>query len=345
MSGDVPMRMTAYIIRRLLLLVPVLLGVTILVFTLTRITGDPGAAYITERMNEEQIARIYEEYHLNEPIWVQYLYWLNGIIHGDWGLSKVDGDRPVTESIADYFPATFELTFISMMIGVLIGVFVGTAIAVRKDKLADHTTRAVSLLGVSIPIFWLGLLLLNIFYLRLDWFPSGGEYSDYYLINGYSEYTGFLILDAIIALDFAFLVDLLWHITLPAIVLAFGTIALIIRIMRSSMLEVVNQDYVKAARAKGLPESTVIKRHARRNALIPTVTVAGLAFGALLAGAVLTESIFNWPGLGRWSAQAILSLDWNSIMGFTLLVAIIYVLGNLIVDIMYAYLDPRVKLE
>jgi ABC-type dipeptide/oligopeptide/nickel transport system permease component len=345
MEGDVPMRMSAYIIRRLLLLIPVLLGVTILVFTLTRITGDPGAAYITEKMNDEQIARIYEQYHLNDPIWTQYLYWLNGIIHGDWGLSKVDGDRPVTESIADYFPATFELTFIAMLIGILIGVFVGTAIATRKDKLSDHTVRAVSLLGVSIPIFWLGLLLLNVFYLRLDLFPAGGEYSDYYLIHGYQEYTGFLILDAIIALDAAFLYDLLWHITLPAITLAFGTIAVIIRIMRSSMLEVLNQDYVKAARAKGLPESTVIKRHARRNALIPTITVAGLAFGALLAGAVLTESIFNWPGLGRWSAQAILSLDWNSIMGFTLLVAIIYVIGNLIVDLLYAYLDPRVKLE
>jgi ABC-type dipeptide/oligopeptide/nickel transport system permease component len=339
------MRLASYIIRRLLLLIPVLLGVTILVFTLTRITGDPGAAYITERMNENQIAQIYDEYHLNDPIWVQYLYWLNGIIHGDWGLSKVDGDRPVTESIQDYFPATFELTFFAMIIGIVIGIFVGTAIAVRKDKLSDHATRAISLLGVSIPIFWLGLLLLNVFYLRLDLFPSGGQYSDYYLINGYEEYTGFLILDAIIALDYAFLTDLLWHIALPAITLAFGTIALIIRIMRSSMLEVLNQDYVKAARAKGLPESTVIKRHARRNAMIPTVTVAALAFGGLLAGAVLTESIYKWPGLGQWSASAILALDWNSIMGFTLLVAIIYVLGNLIVDIMYAYLDPRVKLE
>jgi peptide/nickel transport system permease protein len=296
-------------------------------------------------MTDEQIAQIYDEYHLNEPIMTQYFYWLNGILHGDWGLSKSDGDRPVLVSIADYFPATFELTMVSMAIGVFIGIFVRTAISVRKDKLADHGARSISLIGVSIPIFWLALLLLYVFYLQLGWFPPGGEVSDKYILQGVPDYTGMVMIDAMIALDWQLTVDAAWHLVLPAVTLAFGTIAVILRIMRSSMLEVLNQDYVKAARAKGVPESVVIKKHARRNAMIPTTTIIGLTFGALLAGAVLTESIFRWPGIGRWSADAILSLDWNSIMGFTLLVAIIYCLTNLFVDILYAYLDPRIKLE
>lgn len=339
------MRLTAYIIRRLLLLIPVLLGVSLLVFGLTRISGDPGAAYITEKMNEHQIEQIYEKFHLNEPIWTQYVYWLEGILQGDWGLSKVQNNRPVLDTIGIFFPATFELTLVSILIAIVVGVFIGTMSSTRKDKPFDHTVRVISLIGVSLPIFWLGLILLQVFYLNLGWFPNGGRYSDVYFIQGLPRITGFLLLDSLLIGNFGLFGDALWHIFLPAITLAFGTIAVIIRIMRSSMLEVLNQDYIKTARAKGLPEKVVIKKHARRNALIPTTTVVGLSFGGLLGGAVLTETIFRWPGLGKWAASAILRLDWASIMGFTLLVAIIYVLVNLIVDLMYAYLDPRVKLE
>jgi ABC-type dipeptide/oligopeptide/nickel transport system permease component len=339
------MRLTAYIIRRLLLLIPVLLGVSLLVFGLTRISGDPGAAYITEKMNEYQIEQIYEKFHLNEPIWTQYVYWLQGILQGDWGVSKVQNNRPVLDTIGTFFPATFELTFISIMIAIIVGVFIGTMSSTRKDRPFDHTVRVISLIGVSLPIFWLGLILLQVFYLNLGWFPNGGRYSDVYFIQGLPHITGFLLLDSLLVGNFSLFGNALWHIFLPAITLAFGTIAVIIRIMRSSMLEVLNQDYIKTARAKGLPEKVVIKKHARRNALIPTTTVVGLSFGGLLGGAVLTETIFRWPGLGKWAASAILRLDWASIMGFTLLVAIIYVLVNLIVDLMYAYLDPRVKLE
>jgi peptide/nickel transport system permease protein len=213
----------------------------------------------------------------------------------------------------------------------------------------------MALSGVALPIFVLGLILQYIFAFQLGWLPiqSDRDIQNLYLFNqpswvganGLSTPTGYLLLDTLINNDSTRFIDAFQHIILPAITLSFGTIAVITRIMRGSMLEVLSLDYVKTARSKGLPEKVVIRKHARRNALIPTTTVVGLSFGALLGGAVLTESIYSWPGLGRWSAQSTLTNDWASILGFTLLTAVIYVLANLIVDVMYAYLDPRVRLE
>jgi ABC-type dipeptide/oligopeptide/nickel transport system permease component len=338
------MRMTTYIARRLLLLVPVLLGVSVFVFSLTRLAGKPESAYITEKMTDAQIAQVMARYHFDAPIWDQYYYWLTGIFQGDWGYSKV-ANMPVTQAIGTYFPATFELTLVSIIIAVIIGIYVGTLSAVRKDKPVDHATRIVALSGVSLPIFWLGLLLQLVFYNYLHLLPANGMISTKYIILGYPHATGFLLFDSLSVGNLTIFWDELGHIILPAVTLAFGTIAVIARIMRSSMLEVMNQDYVKTARAKGLPNKVVIKKHARRNALIPTTTVVGLSFGGLLGGAVLTESIFSWPGLGQWSARAILSNDTASVLGFVMIIAIIYVLTNLIVDLLYAYLDPRVRLE
>jgi ABC-type dipeptide/oligopeptide/nickel transport system permease component len=338
------MRMTTYIVRRLLLLIPVLLGVSVFVFSLTRLAGNPAAAYINDKMTETQIQQVMARYHFNAPVWDQYFYWLSGLIQGDWGYSKV-ANMPVTQAIITYFPATFELTFISIVIAVIIGIYLGTLSAVRKDKPVDHATRIIALSGVSLPIFWLGLLLQLVFYRSLHLLPATNRISDKFIIGGYPHGTGFLLFDSLTAGNFPIFFDEISHIILPAVTLAFGTIAIIARIMRSSMLEVMNQDYVKTARAKGLPNKVVIKKHARRNALIPTTTVVGLSFGGLLSGAVLTESIFSWPGLGQWSANAILRNDTASVLGFVLLIAIIYVLANLIVDLMYAYLDPRVRLE
>ncbi len=338
------MRMITYIFRRLLLLIPVLLGVSVFVFALTRLAGRPESAYITERMTEAQIQQVLARYHFDAPIWDQYFYWLSGVVQFDWGFSRV-ANMPVTDAIIKYFPATFELTFISIVIAVIIGIYLGTLSAVRKDKPIDHATRIVALSGVSLPIFWLGLLLQLVFYRYLSLFPATGRISDKFIITGYPHGTGFLLFDSLAAGNFVVFGDVLSHIILPAVTLAFGTIAIITRIMRSSMLEVMNQDYVKTARAKGLPNKVVIRKHARRNALIPTTTVVGLSFGGLLGGAVLTESIFAWPGLGQWSAQAVLRNDTASVLGFVLLIAIIYVLANLVVDLMYAYLDPRVRLE
>ncbi len=341
------MKMGAYIVRRLLLLIPVLLGVSIFIFTLTRVGGDPAAAYISERMNEQQIAAIYERFHLNDPIYVQYWYWLSGILQGDWGYSRV-ARAPVTTAIQTYFTATFELTLISIFIAVVVGIGLGTVSAVRKDKPVDHATRIMALSGVSLPIFWLALMLQYVFYFQLRWLPVGQRYStELYLAQGgpmLHHYTGFYFLDCLLNGNFPLFGDALLHLVLPSITLSFGTIAIITRIMRSSMLEVMGLDYIKTARSKGLSERVVIRKHARKNALIPTTTVVGLSFGGLLGGAVLTETIFAWPGLGRWSTAAILQNDWASILGFVLVVAIIYVLVNLVVDLLYAYLDPRVRL-
>jgi len=341
------LKMRTYIIRRLLLLIPVLIGVSILVFTLTRVTGDPAAAYITERMTPEQIEIIKERLHLNDPIYIQYWYWLSSMLQGDWGISKVNANRPVTESIAQFFPATFELTIVSMIIAIVVGISLGTVSAVRRDKPIDHATRIMALSGVSLPVFVLALILQFIFYSQLGWFPLEGRYSTQFVVEAsvMHHYTNFYLIDTLLNGNFNMFLDVCWHLALPALTLSFGTIAIITRMMRSSMLEVLGQDYIKTARSKGLPEKVVIKKHARKNALIPTTTIIGLSFGGLLGGAVLTETIFDWPGLGRWSVSALIQNDWASIMGFVILIAIIYVIANLVVDLLYAYLDPRVRLE
>ncbi len=338
------MRLVHYIIRRLILLIPVLIGVSIIVFTLTRLAGDPASAYISPKMNEQQISAVYEKYHFDEPLYVQYFYWASGLVQGDWGYSRT-ASLPVTEAIIMFFPATLELTLVSIVIAIIVGIALGTISSTRHNKPVDHTIRAISLLGVSIPIFWLALILQLVFYGQLDILPAGGRCSQIYLLQGNIPHiTGLLTVDSLLVGDQKLFMDAVWHLILPAVTLAFGTIAIITRIMRNSMLEVLNLDYVRTARAKGLSERSIIKKHARRNALIPTTTVVGLSFGGLLGGAVLTESIFFWPGLGRWSAQSISKLDSNSVMGLCLLVAFIYVLVNLIVDVLYAYLDPRVRL-
>ena len=338
------MRLLNYIIRRLLLLIPVLLGVSIIVFTLTRITGNPAAAYINEKMSPSQIQQVFERYHFDEPIWTQFIYWLQGVVQGDWGWSRT-ASLPVTDAILKYFPATFELTLVSIIIAVVIGIFLGMSAAVRRNKPFDHVTRVVSLLGVSLPIFWLALILQFIFYYQLKWFPAGGRYDISFIVAGnIPRFTGFLLIDSLMVGNFDLFFNSIHHLILPAVTLSFGTIAIVTRIMRNSMLEVLNLDYIRTARAKGLSDRSVIWKHARKNAMIPTTTVIGLAFGGLLGGAVLTESIFYWPGLGKWSAQSIIVLDSTSVIGFCLLVAFVYVLVNLAVDVMYAYLDPRVRL-
>lgn len=340
------MKMATYIVRRLLLLIPVLIGVSIFVFALTRIGGDPAAAYITEKMSEQQIAQIYEKYHFNEPYYTQYWYWLAGMVQGDWGLAKSEKNMPVTEVIMTKFPATFELATVSMLIAVAVGISLGTISAVRRDKPIDHATRIVALSGVCLPIFVLALILQYIFYYQLSIFPSGGRWDPMLSLQtgGFTRYTGFAVIDTALSGNWTMFGDVIYHLVLPAVTLSFGTIAILTRIMRSSMLETLGQDYVKTARAKGLPKKAVINRHARKNALIPTTTVVGLAFGGLLTGAVLTETIYSWPGLGDWSTQAIIQNDTASILGFVMVVALVYVLANLIVDLLYAYLDPRVRL-
>ena len=337
------MKTWEYIVRRLLLLIPVLIGVTIITFVISHvIPADPAIAFAGgPKAQPETIERIREELHLNEPLLIQYFYYLNDLIHLDFGKSYLES-RPVTESIGQYFPATFELTIFAMLISIPLGILGGIISAIRRNKLSDHITRIIAIIGYSMPIFWLALMLQYLLAYQFPILPLEGRLSIGLVAP--QSITGLYVLDSILTGNINTLSASLYHLILPSFTLGFATMALLLRMTRSSMLEVMGMDYVRTARAKGLSERVVIIKHALRNALIPTITVSGLQFGALLGGAVLTESIFNWPGMGRFAANAVLGLDFNSVMGFTIIVAIVYVIANLIVDLLYAIIDPRVRL-
>lgn len=342
------MRLRDYVIKRLILLVPVLFGVTLIAFTLSHVIGDPVAAYVSERTPEWQIKQVIEQKGLDKPIFVQYGIYVSDLLRGDWGLTRSVNDRPVTDVVKEFFPATFELTTASLMMILVIGIPLGIFSATHKDKPLDHATRLFALSGVSMPVFWLGLLMLFVFYYRfammgLPSLPSGGRISSF-LYPPLTPITGFYLVDSILQARVDAFFDVLIHLIMPAFVLGYHGLTMITRMMRSSMLEVMRQDYIMLARSKGLPERVVIYRHAMKNAMIPTVTVVGLAFGGLLTGAPITETVFSWPGLGRWSAGAILRTDFSAISGFAIVSALVYVTANLIVDILYAFIDPRIRL-
>lgn len=340
--------MRDYAIRRIFLMIPVIFGVLLITFTLSHVIGDPVAAYVTERTTEEHIQMIITKHHLDEPLHIQFFYYLSDLLHGDWGYSQT-GHQPVIQCIADFFPATLELSLVAIVLSLAMGIPLGIISAVKKDKPVDHVSRIYSLSGISMPIFWFALMMQYVFFF---WFKTHGLP---YLPSGFRAHwlteiehpltriTGLYILDSLLTLNWPMLVDSIAHIIMPAFCLAYLQMALITRMMRSSMLEVMRQDYIILARSKGLSERVVIYKHALKNALIPTVTVTGLAFGALLAGAVLTETIFSWPGIGRWATSAILTTDFGGIMGFVLVVAFVYVLVNLLVDLLYGVLDPRIR--
>ncbi|HDM25371.1 MAG TPA: ABC transporter permease [Thermoplasmatales archaeon] len=338
------MKTWEYIVRRLLLLIPVLLGVTVITFVVSHvIPADPAMAFAGgPKAQPETIARIRAELHLDQPLIIQYFYYLNDLIHFNLGKSYLE-NRPVTECISQYFPATFELTIFAMLITVPLGIVGGIISAIKRDKPIDHVTRFIAIVGYSLPIFWLALMLQYLFAYQLPVFPLEGRLP--IGVSSPPSFTGLYVLDSLLSGDLVKCGQAIYHLIMPAFTLGFATLALILRMTRSSMLETLGMDYIRTARAKGLPERDVVYKHALRNALIPTVTVVGLQFGALLAGAVLTETIFNWPGMGRFAASAVLALDFNSVMGFTIVVALIYVIANLIVDLLYGILDPRVRLE
>jgi peptide/nickel transport system permease protein len=476
------MNLWAYLVRRLVLAIPVIVGVTILTFGISweANQGDMARAYISAKMTPEQVEEIRVSHGFDKPFYVQYLTYLKGLVKGDLGLSRTQGDLPISQVFKAFFPATLELTIVAVILAVVGGVFFGTLSAVRKDRPIDHATRVFALAGVSVPIFWLGLILKFIFattypkdlfdssgpvirgvflalvvgvplavglfvadgldprhltWRRLAvhlailaamlgllallhwWFalmvlggialvayvtalamrlagrgrvpgrevqvvlghalvavvaltlagqapsivdpvlqqvpqmPLGGRISNE-ILNPPEAHpsvthgrTGFLLVDTVLARDWVALGDVVMHLILPAITLGYFSLAIITRIMRASMLDVLQLDFVRTARAKGLPEREVVRAHARRNALIPIATVIGLTFGSLLGGAVLTETIFQWPGLGRWSTQAIGAGDAQSIMAFTLFVVIVYLVVNFVVDVVYSLIDPRVRLS
>lgn len=336
--------MGRYLVKRLLNLIPVLLGITLLVFALLHfIPGDPAIAILGDRATPEQVEALRERLGLNQPLPLQYLKFLWNLLRLDFGNSIISGTA-IAEEIKIRWTATFELSVVAMMLAIAIGIPAGVLAAVRKNSLADNLTMSGSLLGVSMPVYWLGLLLIYLFAVNMSWLPPSGRIS---IDAGFAfkPITGFYLLDALLQLNFRALEDVLAHLVLPAVTLSTIPLAILARITRSAMLEVLSQDYIRTARAKGLLERWVIFKHALKNALLPVVTIIGLQFGRLLSGAILTETIFSWPGLGSWIYEGILNRDYPVVQGGVVFVAIAFVLINLLVDISYAFLDPRIQYQ
>ncbi|MEM2934004.1 MAG: ABC transporter permease [Halobacteria archaeon] len=333
------MHLKAYLIRRMLSLLPVLLGVSFITFAVSHlIPADPARIWAGARATSEQIKIITVQYHLNEPLHLQYFYYLNDLLHLNLGISPTT-NRLVVQDLAEYFPATLELAIYSMLIVIIFGVFLGVLAAFQKNKALDSIIKGVATLGISMPIFWLGLVLQLIFYYQLGLFPYGGRISG---VTPPVHITGLYTLDSLLSFNFEALLNSLWCLALPSFTLGFGLMGIILRHTRASMLEVLSQDYITAARARGLPERRVLFKHALKNALIPTATIGGFLFGLLLGGAVVTETVFAWPGIGRYAVGSMLSLDFPAMMGVTLLAAVIYVVVNFTVDLIYVLLDPRI---
>ena len=336
--------MGGYIARRLLNLIPVLLGITLLVFVfLHLIPGDPAVVMAGERATPEQVAALREQLGLNQPLPLQYLVFLGNLLRFNFGTSIISG-VPIAQEIRIRWPATFELSVAAMLVAVILGIPAGVLAAVRKNSAVDNLTMSASLLGVSLPVYWLGLLLVYLFAVNLHWLPPSGRLSIDAGFN-FKPITGFYVLDALLQGNLKALQDVLAHLILPAITLGTIPLAILARITRSAMLEVLSQDYIRTARAKGLLERWVIFKHALKNALLPVVTIIGLQFGTLLGGAILTETIFSWPGIGSWIYEGILARDYPVVQGGVVFVAVAFVLINLLVDLSYAFLDPRIQYQ
>lgn len=334
--------MTRYVLRRLALMVPVLFGIMTLVFLLLQlIPGDPAVAMAGDKASVEQLQRIRREFGLDRPLPVQYAYFLKAAFTLDFG-DSLRTHQPVAGELRQFFGATIELSVAALLIALLVGVPVGVIAATYRYSALDYAVMMLALVGISTPVFWAGIVLIYLLSFRLGLFPIGGIIGTNvdlrHITYGY-------VTDSLITGNWAALRSSLHHLLLPAIVLATIPMAIIARMTRSSMLEVLHQDYLRTARAKGLSERLVILRHALKNALIPVVTVVGLQFGSLLSGAFLTETVFGRPGIGRYVVAAIGARDYPAIQGTVLVVAVFFVLINLIVDVLYAYLDPRIHYE
>lgn len=306
--------MPQYILRRLLVAIPSILGVLIIVFAMVRLApGDPALLLAGEFADAATVERIRERFGLNEPPHVQFGKFIGGVVQGDLGRSTRT-NRQVTEDLADYFPNTLELALGAILIALVIGIGLGIAAALKPNTWVDALAMILALIGVSMPVFWFGLLAIMYFSVELQWFPVAGR-------------------------------GTLAHLVLPAITLGVSSTGVIARMTRSAMLEVLGQDFIRTARAKGLPGRGIVLKHALRNALIPVITVGGLEFGSLMAGAVITETVFNWPGIGRLLVQSILARDYPVVQGAVLLIALSFIIINIVVDLVYAFIDPRIRFD
>ena len=330
-----------YLIRRFGMTMVTLAGILSITFILARIIpADPVAVILGPQAPPELLENTYHELGFDQPLYTQFVIYWENVLHGNLGIS-LRTQRPVLEDLCKFFPVTIELATIALLIGVFTGIPLGILCAVKKDTWGDHLARIVSLFGLSMPVFWSGLMALLIFYYWLEWLPGPGQLSPYLFPD--ESITGLLLVDSLLHRNFEIFFDALQHLVLPSFVLGYFATASITRITRSSMLEVMNQDYIQTARAKGVRESVVVYSHALKNAIIPITTVIGLMYGNLLEGAVLTETIFSWPGLGRYMTDAILSLDFNAVMGGTMLIALVFLITNFVVDMLYALLNPQIR--
>jgi peptide/nickel transport system permease protein len=343
------LELRAYVVRRLALLVPVLLGVTMLVFGLLQLFSpvERAALYVTDPAQFDNIQEIIEKYRLNAPIWEQYIRWISEVIHGNLGWSKVVS-QPVGEALLNFLPATLELALFAIPLIIIGGIFLGSKAAANKDRAIDHATRLGAIIGWSLPTFWLGLLLLMVFYGYFSGLlPPERLSTEVNIIvhsDEFTRFTGINTIDAILNGNMRVLGDSLRHLVLPVITLTAVQLAFVMRLMRSSMLESLGKAYILTARAKGLDEGTVVNKHARRNAMIPVLTVSGYVFAGLMNGVVITETIFNYKGLGWWAWQSSVNLDVPAVLAIALFNGILFVLTNLVVDLLCARIDPRVRL-
>ncbi|MFW6074890.1 MAG: ABC transporter permease [Chloroflexota bacterium] len=329
------------IVRRLMFLVVVLFALSIITFSLMYLVpSDPARKMAGPRASPEAVEQVRERYGLNDPVLERYVNYVTGVVQFDFGESLVTR-REVSEDLQRYLPATLELTFWAMVFALAVGVPLGILSAVRKDSFIDAIGRVVSVIGLSVPSFWLAIVLQFFFFAQLGWFPDGQRLP--VDVEPPPRITTFYSVDALLHLEFSTFLTSMQHLTLPAFVLGFISLAPIVRMLRSGMLEVLGQDYIRTARAKGLPSRIVINRHAVKNAVLPAITVIGLQLGLLLAGTVLVEIIFSWPGIGRYAWDAIQQRDPNSLISVTLIIGAGYVFVNLVVDITYMLLDPRIR--
>jgi peptide/nickel transport system permease protein len=333
--------MGSYIARRVVQLVPVLIGITLLVFLIFHFTADPTQIILGMHGSEEQRQALRQELGLNDPVLVQYGRYLGGVLQGDLGTSWMRR-TPVAREIAQKFPHTVELTVVAMTIAVVVGLLIGVVSAVRPYSWIDYLSMTLALVAVSVPVFVLGLFLISWFAVGLQWLPINGR-MDPVMLDAYRPPTNFYLTYALLSGQWGYAANLARHMLMPAVVLAAATTALLARMTRATMLEVIRQDYIRTARAKGLSQRVVIYKHALKNAMIPVVTVIGLQIGGLLGGALLTETVFTWPGLGTLTISAMEAQDLPLVQGVVMLLALLFVTSNLVVDLLYAFLDPRIK--
>lgn len=332
--------MLGFTLRRLVWLVFVLLGMTLITFAVSHLVpADPAKAAAGENATAEQVERIRRDLGLDRPLHVQYLRYLQHLLTGDLGRSVYTG-QPVSQDIRSFFPATFELAVWALLVTVILGIPMGVISATHQDSIVDVLSRVFATIWVGMPQFWFAILLQILFYSKLGWFSAGGRIGAEVIPP--TTITGLYSVDSLLTLNFPALLSSLHHLFLPVMTLALARVAVVARLARAGMLEVLSSDFIRTARAKGLAERVVIYRHALKNASLPVLTQIGNQFGFLLGGTVLIEAVFQWPGMGRYAVNAITRVDFNPIIGVALVASLVFVLVNLIVDFLYRYLDPRI---